>query len=295
MNPLSTPAIVCGFDLSTSTDDVVDVASRLAQRLGDRVVLVHASPVALFGEGPRSQTLRGAVDDVTAAVAGADVVVEDAGVVDLLARTAGEVGARLIVVGAGSVVSARGVRPAKRRRSQNVRALVRSSPAPVLVVHDTAVLDSWLRGERPLVVAVAAAFDDALPGLIAMVRVLRSVGACDVVVVHTSFPPDEAKRLGADPPAHIVENDLPVQTLVGSDLAKAFKDLPGEGSVRVIVEPAIGRFDAHIDRAARDVSADLVVIGSHQRHGLDRLVHGATDDGVLDLSSVSVLVVPQPR
>jgi hypothetical protein len=47
MNPLSAPAIVCGFDLSTSTDDVVDIASRLAKSLGDRVVLVHATPVAL--------------------------------------------------------------------------------------------------------------------------------------------------------------------------------------------------------------------------------------------------------
>lgn len=289
MNTQKRDAIVCGFDLSTTTDDIVDVAARLAERLGGRIVLCHATPIPLHGEGARSATLRGAVDDVTAALpaaVAAEVIVEDAGVSDLLTRTAGAVGASFVVVGAG------GVAGPKRRISRGVRGLVRVSPSPVLVLQGTAVIDSWLRGERTLVVAVAAAFDDKLHHLVEMVRVLRRVGACDIVVIHTSFPPAEAERLHAPPPAHVVENDTPVQTLVGSDLAKIFSDLPGVGAVRVVVQPVIGRDDAYIDHAARDAKADLIVIGSHQRHGLDRLIHGSTDDGVLELSSADVLVVP---
>jgi nucleotide-binding universal stress UspA family protein len=203
-----------------------------------------------------------------------------------LTRTAAAVRASFVVVGAGGIAGPR------RRISRGVRGLVRASPSPVLVLQGTAVIDSWLRGERPLVVAVAAAFDDKLHHLVNMARVLRGVGPCDLVVIHISFPPAEAERLHAPQPAHIVENDTPVQTLVGSDLAKIFGDLPGAGSVRVIVQPVIGRDDAYIDHVARDAKADLVVIGSHQRQGLDRLIHGATDDGVLELSAADVLVVP---
>jgi nucleotide-binding universal stress UspA family protein len=43
---------------------------------------------------------------------------------------------------------------------------------------------------------------------------------------------------------------------------------------------------------ARERDADLIVMGSHQRHGLDRWLNGSVTEKVLSLSSTPLLVVP---
>lgn len=175
------------------------------------------------------------------------------------------------------------------------RAVVRASKVPVLVVQDAGVIEAWVRGERALRVVVAAAFDDALPRLRDLVCQLRAVGAVDVVVAHTSFPPEESRRLGGPPPAHLIENDPAVEALVRSELATLFRDLPGAGSVAVHITVGVGRTDGHIFQAAVEAVADVVVVGSHHREGLDRLWHGvAPSDGLLRLARCNVLVVPSP-
>ncbi len=289
---LATRAIVCGVDLSVAADDAAAVAAGLAQRFGDRLVLVHATPIALHDDGPLARVLRQTLDDQVRGLAsrGVDVglVVEDEPVARLLPRVASEQQARLLVVWAGQAAGH------QRGIGTTARAIADATDGPVLLVQDADVLAQWLSGARTLRVVVAAAFDDALPALRDMVCQLRGVGAVDVVVVHTSFPRDESRRLGGPPPAHLIENDLAVETLVRSELATQFRDLPGEGTLTVLITPGLGRTDSHIFHAAADVSADVVVIGSHRRQGLDRLRHGATDAGLLRLARGNVLVVPSP-
>ena len=47
--------------------------------------------------------------------------------------------------------------------------------------------------------------------------------------------------------------------------------------------------------AAQDAHADLIVIGSHGRGGLTRLVVGSVAEGVLRQSSIPVLIVKAPK
>lgn len=47
-----------------------------------------------------------------------------------------------------------------------------------------------------------------------------------------------------------------------------------------------------IVEAARDLRASVIVMGTHARSGMGRLVHGSTTEGVMRKSSIPVLAVP---
>ena len=103
---------------------------------------------------------------------------------------------------------------------------------------------------------------------------------------------------------HVVEMDLPLYPselpLPGElDFGKrmleyaevSLKDLAithGLGDARRYVD--VGSAKTVIVKLAQDIDADLVVLGSHGRHGLQRLL-GDTANGVLHRASCDVLVV----
>lgn len=286
-------SIVCGFDLSAAADDAAAVAADLADALGDELVLAHAT--AVDAGTPMGTVVHRAVDDEVAGLRlhgiSVERVVAHEPVPALLTRVARERRARLLVIAAGGGPRSTGRRPHSGRLAT---ALAQSTSTPLLVLHDSEVMHLWLHEERRLRVFVAVAFDDVASALRAVVAELRGVGPVDVVVGHVSFPPDEHRRLGAGPPQHLIENDPAVNALVRSELAKAWNDLPGAGTVEVRVTAGLGRTDAHLNAAAIAAEADLVVVGAHRRHGLDRVLHGAADQGLLRLSRQNVLLVPAP-
>ena len=66
----------------------------------------------------------------------------------------------------------------------------------------------------------------------------------------------------------------------------------GAKRVRVRIEKGWGRSDAHLIQVAREEHADLIVIGTHQRHGLARLGHLSVSRGVLHYAPMNVVCVP---
>lgn len=91
----------------------------------------------------------------------------------------------------------------------------------------------------------------------------------------------------------------------GMDLAKgetepalrAFVDAalpaPGERPPRTGIAARVGEAADEIRRAARQAGADLVVMGSHGRGGLRKLLLGSTTEAVLRQTDVPVLAVPR--
>lgn len=126
---------------------------------------------------------------------------------------------------------------------------------------------------------VAAAFDDALPRLRETIGMLLTIGACHVTVVHRSWPLGE----------HPLDVD---DARAGDALFDEFAGMAGAGVLQVVVSPRIELIEKYLDRVATDVHADLIVIGSHHREGLDRLIHRDAEDAVLRRTSANVLVVP---
>ncbi len=72
-------------------------------------------------------------------------------------------------------------------------------------------------------------------------------------------------------------------------LEKVRKHL-GDESVMILVRE--GDFTETILKAAKEVHADLIVIGSHSQKWLEKIVVGSVTEQVLNHSTIPVLVVP---
>ena len=62
----------------------------------------------------------------------------------------------------------------------------------------------------------------------------------------------------------------------------------------MLLEPGAAPVAARIVQSARDRQADLIVMGTHGRHGVKRAMLGSNADGVLRVASVPVLLVRTP-
>jgi nucleotide-binding universal stress UspA family protein len=189
------------------------------------------------------------------------------------------------------------------RRAPLPERLVRRACAPVLVVRRQGVLEDWARGRRRLLVLAGVdAASDELDGPTAFLHALREVGPCDVIATYVCSPAEERERLGIHSPAHVemldpvVRNieavDPQVERVLLRDLRERVGTLPGEGSVELHLEPGYGRRADHLLHVALERHVDLVVVGTHQRAGLQRLWHGSVSAHVLKQAEQPVVCVP---
>ena len=135
-------------------------------------------------------------------------------------------------------------------------------------------------------VLVGVDLDDASASALKMAGVLASTWDADVTVFHASTP---------DAPAYFTANQIETieaereQTRAGTAAqVRVFAEEHAQRAVRVVVEegpPA----DALVRMAA---GFDLIVVGTHRRHGARRWWLGSVAEAVVRRSSRPVLVVP---
>jgi len=128
---------------------------------------------------------------------------------------------------------------------------------------------------------------------------------------------DEAIRLAKDQQAqlhlvHVIESPYQYDELVGIDpeqmesaLRTAGQKVLDEALARtrqegiqangVLIEEAAWRISEAIADEAKRQSADLIVIGTHGRHGLRHLVMGSVAEGVIHSATVPVLLVHRAK
>ncbi|MEY3896691.1 MAG: hypothetical protein RLZZ214_2211, partial [Verrucomicrobiota bacterium] len=70
------------------------------------------------------------------------------------------------------------------------------------------------------------------------------------------------------------------------------KELLGSSDFRMRVVPEWGAPDVPLANMAREEKADLIVVGSHQYRGFERLWHLSVSSGLLHSAEMSVVVVP---
>jgi nucleotide-binding universal stress UspA family protein len=200
------------------------------------------------------------------------------------------------------LVAADGWQASGWRRAPLPERLVRHVCSPVLVVRRDGALADWARGRRRLQVLVGVNPSDEADCSVAFLHALREVGPCDVIAAYVCSPAEERERLGIHTPVHlelldpvvrgIQALDPQVERVLLREVRERVGELPGEGKVEIHLEPGYGRRADHLVHVARERAVDLVVVGTHQRAGLQRWWHGSVSEGVLRQAEQSVVCVP---
>ena len=290
-------SIVCGTDFSEQAAQAVETAAALAKRLDEPLVLVHAmdkeSRTALPADVRDSLCLyeRAQLHDELERLRAAKVkVIEDfrAGKPDaVLVEAAIAQHARLLVV------SSHGRKPPDRWVLGSVaERTAEASPVPTLVVRAAAPFTGWALGKRRLRVFVGADFSAQSEAALRWVAWLRQLGPCDVVVTYL------VPTLLANGPLDMSPSPIVMEMLDRTEQVQArgfrqrVRAVLGASRVRVRIETGWDRSDAHLIQVAREERADLIVVGTHQRHGLGRVGHLSLSRGVLHYAPMSVACVP---
>ncbi len=76
----------------------------------------------------------------------------------------------------------------------------------------------------------------------------------------------------------------------GAEYLEKTRDFLGDVNISTIVKE--GNFADTILETAEELNADLIVVGSHSRRWLEKIVMGSVTEAILRLSKIPVLVVP---
>ena len=291
--------VVLGTDFSENARAAGMTAAALASRWDDTLAIAHVldDSVSRRLPGDVRETLAAFTSDrlhSEATQLGSDgVKVEEhllSGAPEqALANLATQSNARLVVV------SSLGHRPGEWLLGSVAERTAEFSPVPTLVVRSAAPFEAWVRGEKPLKVFVAVDFSNASDKALKWVKHLVDAGPCEVVVGYVDWPLGEAARLGITGPFLLSHNPPQVQLILERELSERAGALLGEGVARIRVEPSIGRADLRLIEMAREEQADLIVAGTHQRHGLGRVAHPSISRGLLRNAPMSVACIPAAR
>jgi nucleotide-binding universal stress UspA family protein len=309
--------IVCASDFSEQAASALEWAAGFARREGARIDLLHVLPeptrdreqLAADAATFEAARLHDAQERLAAA---ATTTAHATGVTVQPHVLAGEPEvriveharlhqARVIVVGATA-------RPLLERwvLGSVAERTIRTATCPVIVVPRRDRGHPWFaakagesNGDRPgtsLDALVGLEGADGGPELVRFAADLRRHGRCDVTFLHLYWPTEEYERLGLRGARNPLEVDPDVVKNLEPRLRALVDGLPGQGGVRLDIQPAFGAPSANIALAAHRHPYDLLVVGSHQRHGLTRVLEGNVAESLArQAAHVPVACVPVPR
>ena len=211
-----------------------------------------------------------------------------------IADIAAELAPSLVVLGS------HGRRPLPRLLMGSVAesALLRIQQ-PVVVVPQGAELPppgGLAPAGRPWRIAVGLDQSNSSAAAIDWVRDLRQRADCDVVFLHLYWPVSEYARFGLVGPRNLFDADREVVGLLERSLNVTVGTLPGRGEVTLRVLPSWGPPGPRLVEEAVNAKADLLVLGTHHRHGFSRLLKGSTVQPALHTGGLPIVCVsPQPR
>ncbi len=297
--------IVCGIDFSPQAGEAARLAGRLAQRLHGELLLVHVyEPVVLLV--PEAPAAAMAIDEARRAAAHNKLRQATAALVregflardelrtgaahQELLRAAEAARAHLLVVGThGRGGLSRAMLGSVAERVADHASL------PVLVVPSGAGPGSrprWLEEARPSRLLLGVDDSQTTTAAISFARGLVEELESDVVAAHVFWPPIERARRGLPWTLESESEDPEVSGSLARQVKELLAPWPGGRKLEVLVRARWGSEGEALARLAGDVAADVVVVGTHQRHGLKRWLRGSVSREVLRHTSLPVLFVP---
>ncbi len=292
--------VLCGTDFSTHAGEAAEVAAAIARKLNVPVALAHV--VDNLGLGPGDPSLlelllarkRERLHAEAERLRALGTVVREefhtGSPHAALIEAAGRLNAGLIVVSSVGWIS-----PSRVLIGSVAERIAETSPVPTLVVRSAAPFAAWARGEQPLKVLVGYDFSASADAALRWVGALNQIGPCEITVAHVNWPPGEIRRLGIGGPLSLTDNPDEVQRVLERDMQDRVAPLLGQQRAGLRVQPGWGRADSHLLELAHTTRADLLVTGTHQRHGISRLWLGSVSRGILHHAPMSVAVAPAPK
>jgi nucleotide-binding universal stress UspA family protein len=292
------PPIVCGTDFSATATEATNIAAAMARRLASRLILVHADQFYRSSLVSDPRVIEAAVLERRVELNSEAERLRDLGTqveekslfgsaFEELAATATQSKARFIVVGAiGHGLARRLLLGSIAERTAE------TSPVPTLVVRPKSRLAGWIDDKHVLKVLVGYDFSAASDAAMSWVNELGKIGKLQIDVLYTNWPPDEARRLGYEGPLPLAANPKDIQENLEGDLKKRIAKFLPEQKVTAMVEPGWGTPEGYLFQMASRRNVDLIVVGTHQRRGLGRVLLGSVSRAVLHHAKVSVAVVP---
>jgi len=289
--------ILCGTDFSVAADMAVDVATDFARKLGAPLTLAHAVelPHALKSDtkatrwltASRKRSLRETAD--ASRKRGVEVLefVSVGSADEVLVQKAAAEKARMIVV---SSLGDR--RPGKWLLGSVAERTAERAETPTLVLRKAEPLRAWLRGKRPLKVFVCFNFTASAELALRWTKALMAIGPCEVVLGYVNSPVDDYMRVGAGGQIPFDGNPPEVLSILERDMKERARSHLGGPPPRCRVEDHLGRADDRLAEMAKEEGADLIVAGSRQYDGLQRLWNTSVSRGLLSNSATSVAIVP---
>ncbi|MFN7972539.1 MAG: universal stress protein [Acidobacteriota bacterium] len=281
-------SIIFGTDFSNEAMKTGHCAAAIAARLGERIVLVHVvdpmRPGTVVEEpvlGRAADCLRNEADGLRALGAEVEEDLLIGAPDEAILEAARARRARFVMLGA------LGRRAAPRWSVGSVaERTVQDCPVPVIVVRDAMRMVGWAREQRPLRVIVGGERSATFDAAVHFLRELERVGPLEPTVAHVFHPSLEADRLGLR--GH--GDDERVRAVIARDLSARLREM-GE-SFRIVTRASYETTGRELVDLAAEERADLLVVGTHQRHGLAKLWYGSVSQAALQLASMSVACVP---
>lgn len=289
--------IICGTDFSIHAENAANVAAALAARTNTALKLVHAlepARVNLLLKGQVDllrETLRRNLVTKGNRLRGLGADILESLVLgrpqEVLANAAERSKADLIVVSSIGHVA-----PSRWLVGSVAEKTAQLAKVPTLVVRNHESLLSWTKDKRALKVLVGYDFSASSDAALRWVASLNQISVCRTVVAYVSWPPKESWRFGTGGPALLTENGPEVRTLLKRDLKERCAQVFGSDMPKLRVVSHWGQVEDKLVELANAEAADLIVVGTNQRHGLSRLWLGSVSRGVLHHARTNVVCVP---
>jgi nucleotide-binding universal stress UspA family protein len=287
--------IICGTDFSIQASEAANAAAALTARLQGTLSLVHVMDTSRY-ELPskelmdslcrsRQTKLKQEAERLRGQGARVEEEFLQGSPAISLVKAATDSGARLIVVSTLGQIA-----PSRWFVGSVAEHTAENASIPTLVVRNQEPLVAWARGQRTLNVVVGYDFSTSGDAALRWTSFLSEIGPCRITVVYVAWPPDTGARFGAGYVLSHPYHSSEVEKLLKRDLQEKCEEVLGKARVRLRVAAGLGRPDPQLIEIATEEKADVLVVGTNQRHGLARL--GSVSRAVLHHSPVNVACIP---
>lgn len=275
--------ILCATDFSKPSRVAADVAAALAKRMDTPLRLLHCGhdwiaageePVEMTNEGADRAQLRKEAERLRATGITVTEELRHGGISAEIIASASEQPTKMIVL--GSVGRGRAIRWLIGSVPERV---AEGAPVPTLVVRQPGLLVSWLNSRTPLKTLTAVDFTASADAAVTVLQSLVALGHVEVEVTHVS-------------PLEVAVDGGKEKTIHQRDVWERVHDILGDIPIQVHVsdsnsQPAVGLL-----LAADEHKPGLLVVGTHQRHGWERLKDPSVSRSVVVHATSNVLCVP---